>query len=251
MNEWLFYGLLIPTGFAVGAINTIAGGGSSILYPLLIFMGFSPHQAVGTSRLAFLTQGISGILGFRSKGFYLFPLNLYSGLIAASGAFIGAGIGLAIDGTIYKKIIALIIALTTVAGFWHAGGNKIEKKSNADSKNRRTLTYILFFFLGIYSGFIQTGLGFLILTVLHSVEKMNLNQANSIKAMVIFLSGIPSLLMFSSFGQVRWSEAVLLAAGTATGSWLTSRWSVKIKENKLKRIIALLVLLLAIKLWLY
>ncbi len=247
MNEWLHSGLLLITGFLVGVINTLGGGGSSLLYPLLIFMGFSPHQAVGTSRLAFLTQGIVGILGFKSKGFYEYPLNIRLGLIAAAGAFIGAAAGLSVNPGTYKKIIALVIALVTIAGFFHT--RRPEKTTKTDP--RRILTYILFFFLGIYSGFIQTGLGFLILTTLLWTEHMNITRANSIKAMVVFLSGIPSLLMFSTYGQVRWHEAVLLALGTAAGSWWSSRWSTSVNEKKLKYLIALLVLFLAAKLWFY
>ena len=241
LHDILIFGL----GMVVGGLNTLGGGGSSLLYPALIFMGFSPHQAVGTARPAFLTQGLFGALGYARRGRILWPFALWMGLAAMAGAFIGAGIGLAISPLVFKKVIATVIALVSLSVF-------LPRPSSSYSDRPRlslTVNILLFFFLGMYSGFIQTGLGFLILIVLAGFNRLHIHTANGIKAIVIMLSGIPSLLMYAAGGYVLWHPALFLAAGTATGSFLMGYFSVQWPVRTVKIIISAMVIIMAIRLW--
>ncbi len=245
METLVQFFILFLVGAAVGFINTIGGGGSSLLYPVLMLMGFSPHEAVGTSRPAFLTQGISGILGFKSKGIFHYPINLYLGLSAFTGSILGAMISLKISPDSYKKIILLVILLVTLGGFLF--NKKPKNRSNPDDIKLIPVLFV-FFFLGVYSGFIQTGLGFLILFTMQSLLKSDIHYANSIKAMVVFMAGIPALVIFARAGYVHWLESFVIALGTGIGSWFTSRWSVDINRKSVQKIIVTIILILIIKL---
>ena len=75
MMEWYKIILITVTGFVSGFLNTMAGGGSLIALPVLIFLGLPPAVANGTNRIAILAQNISGVAGFRSKGIFIFPYN--------------------------------------------------------------------------------------------------------------------------------------------------------------------------------
>jgi len=249
MPDYAIYGLIFVTGLVAGFINTIAGGGSALIYPLLIFAGLSPHQAIGTARPAFLMQGLAAWLGFKSKKIHLFPFNLYVAIAAAAGSTIGARLSLAVPPEMLKKIIALVIAGVTLYVLLAKPVSPRPGQSVIPSGKRLWLNILVFFLLGIYSGFIQTGLGYMIIIALMLLNGMNLTQANSIKALVILVSGIPSLLIFAKAGMVKWLEALILAAGMALGSWITSRWSVEADEKKVKRITGALALLMALKLW--
>jgi len=249
MFEYVLFILIFLTGLAAGFINTVAGGGSALIYPLLIFAGLTPHQAIGTARPAFLMQGLAAWWGFKSKKVHLFPFNLYVALAAAAGSIIGARLSLAVPPETLKKIIALVIAAVTV---YVLSAKPVSARSEAPvfPRGRKlALNLAVFFLLGIYSGFIQTGLGYMIIAALMVLNGMNLTQANSVKALVILVSGIPSLWIFARAGMVRWPEAAALAAGMAAGSWLTSRWSVDADERLVRRITGVLALLMALKLW--
>jgi len=250
MPEVWILALIFLTGFAVGFVNTLGGGGSSLIYPLLIFFGFSPHEAIGTARPGFLMQGFFGWLGFKSKKLHLFPFNLYVALAATGGSVLGAHLSLQVPPGLMKKIIALVIASVTV---YILAGERLNVKKNVASNTFKTgklrLNLFVFFILGVYSGFIQTGIGFMIILTLMLINRMNVTAANSVKAMVILLSGIPSLIIFAKAGMVHWKEGIVLASGTASGAWFTSRWSVGADERKVKAIVGLLAVLMAVKLW--
>ena len=111
MEEWYHYLLLIAVGFAVGFINTVAGGGSLLSLPVLIFLGLPPSVANGTNRVAIVIQTFIGVAGFRSKGVTTFPFNLYLGISALLGAIIGAQIAVDINGETFNKLLARAMVL--------------------------------------------------------------------------------------------------------------------------------------------
>ncbi len=246
----LNYLLLILTGMLVGFINTLAGGGSSILYPVLIFMGMPIHTAIGTSRVGFLAQGIFSVAGFKSKGIFLFPFNLYVALAAMFGGLLGAWISLQTTAKHLTRILALVMILIAILILIQS---KLKKTFNQHRIIGKWLwiSFLVYFIIGMYGGFIQAGMGFMIILAGTLVNHFNLTESNSIKALIVLILTIPTLYMFAVKGYVDWQAGVAIAIGTATGSWLTSRWSVNVNETYLRRIIAAVVVLLAFKLWFY
>ncbi len=234
----------------VGFVNTLAGGGSSILYPILIFLGMPIHTAIGTSRVGFLAQGIFSVAGFKSKGVFLFPFNLYVALAAMLGGILGAWISLQIPGKNLTKILAFIMIMIA---FLILIQSKLKKQYDHHKITGKWLwvSFIVYFIIGLYGGFIQAGMGFMIILAGSLVNRFNLTEANSIKALIVLVLTIPTLYMFASKGFVNWEAGIAIAIGTATGSWLTSRWSVHANETYLRLFIASLVVLLAVKLWFY
>ena len=82
MNPTVEIIILISVGFVAGAINTLAGGGSLLTLPILIFLGLPPNIANGTNRIAILFQNIFTTAGFKSKGVVTFPFSIYVGISA-------------------------------------------------------------------------------------------------------------------------------------------------------------------------
>ncbi len=242
--------VLVLAGMLVGFINTLAGGGSSVLYPILIFMGMPIHTAIGTSRVGFLAQGIFSVAGFKSKGVFLYPFNLYVALSAMTGGLAGAWISLHTSAQNLTRILALIMLLIA---FLILVQSKIKKTHhNPRLKGKYLIVSILVYFvIGLYGGFIQAGMGFMIILAGTLTNRLNLTQANSIKALIVLVMTLPALYMFAVKGFVNWQAGMFIALGTAIGSWLTSRWSVKINEKYIRLIIASIVVVLAIKLWWY
>ena len=250
MEEWYHYVLLIVVGFAVGFINTVAGGGTLLSLPVLIFLGLPPSVANGTNRVAIVIQTAFATAGFKSKGVTTFPFNAYLGASALLGAIIGASIAVDIDGAVFNKILAVImIAVILIIVF----KPKINLK---DVHERLTGKYLwlgmlAFFFFGIYGGFINAGLGFIIILFLHFFNHMSLVRANATKVAVVCIYTLSALVVFILNDKVNWAVGFVLAIGNATGAWIASRVSVNKGDGFIKTFLLVVVGIMAIKLWFF
>ncbi len=101
-------------GVVAGVLNTLAGGGSLLTLPLLIFLGLPPNVANGTNRVAIFIQNIFGTAGYRSKGCNTYPYNIYFGVSALLGAIIGAKLAIDIKGDVFNKILAVVMILVVI-----------------------------------------------------------------------------------------------------------------------------------------
>ena len=106
--------LIISIGFIAGFINTVAGGGSLLTMPVLIFLGLPPAVANGTNRVAILAQNIFGVAGFKSKGVSAFPYSIWLAISALLGAIIGAWIAVDIRDDLFNKILAVVIVIAVI-----------------------------------------------------------------------------------------------------------------------------------------
>ncbi len=248
--EWLDFVWLILAGLVTGFINVIAGGGSLITLPLLIFLGLSPVAANATNRLGILSQNVFSVLGFRSKGVSAWPYSLYLGLVSSVGAIIGARISLDIPDDIFNRIIALIMVMVVITII-------LQKKQQAAglaerlTKKYKIAGYVAFFFIGIYGGFIQAGSGFLMMAALTGINRFSLVKTNSAKVLIALVYTLFSIGVFIYAGVIDWVYAIVLAIGNATGGWFASRWSVDKGDVWVKRALVIIVIFLAIKLWFY
>ncbi len=252
MEEYVKLLILIPVGIAAGFINTVAGGGSLLSLPTMIFLGLPPNIANGTNRVAIFLQNISGIAGFRSKGIFIFPYSLWLGLAALAGAIAGARISIDLDPKTFNHIIAIImVAVVLLIVFNPIKHNNGNPASEDFSLKARITGVITFFFVGIYGGFIQAGVGFLIMGSLSYINKLSLVKVNSIKVFVVFTYTIAALLVFIIEDQINWLFGLILASGNMTGAWIASRWSVDKGDKWIKRILLVVVIAMAIRLWFY
>lgn len=248
MELELFFLVLI--GFVAGVINILAGGGSLLTLPMLIFIGLPPSIANGTNRVAILIQNIFSISGFRSKGVNTFPYSIYFGISAMLGAIIGAQIAIDIKGDLFNKILAIIMVLV-VTYLVINRKTKYEDLIERITGKHLWISLVLFFFIGIYGGFIQAGTGFLILLVLSGVNRFSLVKSNAIKVVVAFIYTISALAIFVWNDQVNWKYGLVLSVGNALGGWFASRWSVKKGDGLIKIFLIIMVTIMAIKLWFF
>ncbi len=241
--------LVTGAGFAAGFINTVAGGGSLISLPILIFLGLPPAVANASNRVAIFSQNIFGVLGFKSKGVSAFPFSLWLGLSALIGAVIGAKIAVDIPEELFNKLLAVIMIIVVVFIV-----KKSIRKENGELLERMNakhqfVSIVLFFFVGIWGGFIQAGVGFLIIMVLTSVNRFSLVKTNSAKVLVVLVYTSAALVVFILEGTINWWYGGLLAIGNSGGAWVASRWSVEKGDKWVMLILVIAVVAMAIKLW--
>lgn len=241
---------LILAGFLAGFINTIAGGGTLITLPALIFMGLPPSVANGTNRIAIFLQTLSGVAGFKSKGVSTFPFSIYCGISALLGSVIGAKIAVDIKGDTFNKILAAIMIAVVILIIFKPKvklGELVERTTG----KYLWISIVAFFFLGIYGGFINAGIGFLIIILLSYVNKMNLIRVNAAKLAVVSIYTFGALIVFYLNDKINWKYGLIMSIGNILGAWISSRLAVKKGDRYVKSFLIFMVLVMAIKLWFY
>ena len=242
--------LLTLAGFAAGFINTIAGGGSLITLPTLIFLGLPPSVANGTNRIGIFLQTFSGAVGYRSKGIKTFPFSIYCGFSALGGSLIGAKIAIDISGALFNKILAIVMIVVVLLIVFKPK-IKTEDLLERTTGKHLWISIVVFFFLGIYGGFINAGIGFVLLLFIAYFNKMSLVKANATKVTIACIYTVGALVMFYLNDKISWKHGLFLAAGNIVGAWISSRWAVKMGDGVIRIFLIVMVTLMAVKLWFF
>ncbi len=241
--------ILIGAGVFAGFVNSIAGGGSLLVMPLLIFMGLPSAEANGTNRVAIFIQNIFSVAGYRSKGVYVFPFAIYVAIPAIAGAIIGSNIAVDIGDQLFNRILAIVMLVVMAISVFRPA-IKINPEEIL-SRNKIWTSVVAFFFLGIYGGFIQAGIGFLIIATLTGIHGFNMAKTNSIKVFVILCYTVAAVAVFYIEDKIRWEYGLILAIGNSLGAWVGSRWSVGKSDRMIRMILLVMVVALSFKLWFF
>jgi len=241
--------ILLICGVIAGFINTVAGGGSLLTLPILIFMGLPSNIANGTNRIAIFMQNIFSISGYKSRGVSDFKYSSWLSVSALIGSIIGAKIAINIDEDMFNKILSVVIIIVVLTIIYN------KKTFNINSENisieKKIISVIMFFFIGIYGGFIHAGVGFLILSILSNYNGIQLSKANSIKVFVVFVYTFFALIVFIMENKINWILGINLGIGNSIGGWVASRWSYNKSDKIIKIFIVISSSIMAIKLWFY
>jgi uncharacterized membrane protein YfcA len=242
----LTYILILATGLAAGFINVMAGGGSSLTLPLLIFLGMDPNVANGTNRIAIAVQNISAVVSFKSENISNFKLSGKMAVFTIPGAVAGALLANNIESVVFEKILGVVILLIVI-------NMLIPRKKGFELKEYTDklpgLTYLFMFLIGFYGGFIQVGIGFIIMAVLYNYLKMKLVFVNMHKVLIVLIYTVPALLIFIFMGNIDYVTGFVLAVGNSAGAFFAAKMSVKKGDKIIKRVLIVSLVILSIKLF--
>lgn len=241
---------IIVAGVFAGFLNVVAGGGSLITLPLLIFMGLPPTIANGTNRIAILAQNSFAVAKFNQKGVSSYPYSIYLGLSALVGSFVGALLVVDINEELFKKILSLVMVGVAILMLFNTKKSQQNEEESLTVKNQ-FLGVLSFFFIGIYGGFLHAGIGFIIILTLTKLNGFSLVKTNSIKVTVALVYTIAAVGVFIYKDAINWKYAIILAVGNSLGGYLGSVFSVKRGDSWIKGILLITILALAIKLWFF
>jgi len=237
---------LAAVGFVSGFLNILAGGGSLLTLPLLIFLGLPATVANGTNRVGILCQNLFAIGSFRRHGVLPLKLALLCTAPALVGSYLGALLAVQIDERLFQRLLAGIM-IGVLGIILIDPAKRLQGQEHHFTPLRLAVLLICFFLIGIYGGFVQAGVGFLILPAL-LVHGFDLVRTNAVKIFVILAFTVPALAVFVWHDQVDWLLGLVLAAGNASGGWIASHMAVKKGHDWIKRVVSVIVLLLALKL---
>ena len=220
--NWYFVPLLLTAGFACGLINVLAGSGSLLTLPLLIYMGLPAPVANATNRVAILLQNVVGVESYRRAG-VLEPRRLPLLLVPSiAGALVGARIAVDIDEELLRRTLGALMVVMAVVLFarprrWLEGAGRGARQASG------WLLAPLFFVIGAYGGFIQAGVGIFLLAGLVLGAGYDVVRANAVKVLLVLCYTVFALALFAYHGQVNWSFGLVLAVGNMAGAWVGVR----------------------------
>ena len=217
--------ILLIVGLIAGFLNVIAGGGSMLTIPTMVFLDMPGPVANGTNRIAILAQNVTATIAFFRKGFSDFKLSITLSLCALPGAIIGAMYGTRLEGVWFNRTLAIIMICVVLYMLFEKKDK--DKKPAGDNKPKRLLLgHILMVGVGFYGGFIQVGVGFLTFPLFHHVMGMDLVRVNMHKVFIIAIYTIPTLIIFASNVEILWLAGISLAVGNSLGGWVGAHFSV-------------------------
>jgi len=253
MDSPLGYLLLFATGLIAGTVNVVAGGGSFLTLPVLIFLGLPPGIANGTNRVGIMLQNVAAVWSFRRYGLFDRSALAWAGLPALLGGALGAWLALWISDRAFQQILALLMVAVTLYTLWSPRREAGPPQTAEGESPRRPAgsPWILaagFFAVGIYGGFIQAGVGYLVLAVT-TAAGLDLVRGNVVKVLAVLCLTAQALAIFAWQGRVDWPLGLCLAAGTILGGLLGVRLTVLKGHRWLRRAVTATIIVFAVKLW--
>lgn len=223
METWEYI-ILILGGIAAGIINTLAGNGSAITLSLLIFTGLPADIANATNRIGAAAQTITAVSSLRrtKRTRLLFKDGLWFLIPSIIGSVIGALIAVEVDPEALRTIIGGVMMLLLITMITNP--KKWARQTNADKSHKTVLNWIMIFLIALYGGFLQMGIGIMLLSVLVLIAQYSLRDANIIKLMIALTFVLPAFVVFILSGEIRWVPGLLLAAGQAIGAFIGARY---------------------------
>ncbi len=243
--------VLALVGILAGFVNVMAGGGSLLVMPVMVMMGLPGPTANGTTRVAILAQNITATAGFRKKGYRDLKLSLSLAACAVPGAAIGALLGTRLEGVWFNRVLAGVMIAVIILMATGPKHSPAVSTARPRTRGRLVLGHGLMVLAGLYGGFIQAGVGFILMAILHRVMGLDLVRVNMHKVFIVGVYTIVALAVFAARGSVLWSTGLVLAAGMALGGWIGSHVAVG-KGEKLIRIVlnvALVAMAARLLLW--
>lgn len=245
MNDLLAVLLLFVVGTISGFINVMAGGGSTLTLPILIFLGLDSAIANGTNRIGLISQNIAGILSFKKENVSQIKLSVRLSLLTLPGAIIGAIYATKIDNDLFQKLLGIVMISIVITMLIP---NSKKHINEIISTKMPWAIYPSMFALGFYGGFIQVGIGFLLMLALHRILKLSLVYVNMHKVFIVMMYTIPAIFVFALTGNINWFYGLSLAAGTAVGAWWSAKLAVKKGEKIIKVVLIIVIIVMSIKL---
>ena len=238
--------LLVICGVATGFLNTMAGGGSLLSVPLMIFLGVPGTVANGTMRIAILMQNISAVWTFYRKGIANFKLSLSLAACTIPGTLVGAWLASKIPNDNFNTLLAIIMVIILVV--MAIPQKKILHDKQKPSRARLIAGHICMLALGFWGGFIHIGVGFLLMPALNRVMQLDLVTTNAHKVLIVLCYTLVAILVFASQLELIWSYGLALGVGTMFGAWIAANMQVKHGIGPIKVTLNIVVVAFIIKL---
>lgn len=226
--------LLVITGLIAGVINTLAGGGSNLTLPALMLMGMPADVANGTNRVGVVLQTLVATRGFSKHGKLptqdLGPVmlpTLVGGLLGAVTAAYTPGI--ALKPLLLGAMVGMTIIMLVKPDIISPPPDTVPY-----TMKERPSAWIWLGIAGFYGGFVQAGVGFILITALAGTLRYDLVRTNALKVVCTLAFTSLALVVFVIHDQVLWLPGLVLACGTMLGAQIAVKFAIRVQPTTLK-----------------
>jgi uncharacterized membrane protein YfcA len=239
--------ILAIVGAIAGFLNVLAGGGSALTIPMMIFLGYDATVANGSNRIAIQVEALSAVAAYRNQNHSDFPLSLKLSLMTLPGGILGAFYAVKIDDALFTKILGVVMILIIIT-LMFPKSEVIEHAKH--HKWKSWLAWPGMFAVGFYGGFIQAGVGFVIMATLLHLYGMNLIKINMHKVFIVMVFTVPAVILFIVTDNVDWFAAIALSLGMMLGTFAAVKASLKKGEKFVRLILGVSLFIIAVRLFL-
>ena len=245
--------MMIAAAFAAGLINSIAGGGTLITFPILIWLGLDPKVANATSTVALWPGLFGGLFGYRNELENSSTILLRLGATSVIGGALGAWLLIWTPSPTFARLVPFLILFATI--LFMAQGTITRRlrlqEIVAQPKASWWLGAIIFqFFSSIYGGYFGAGNGILMLAAMGLLGLHDLNRANGIKNFLGICINSIAVVSFAISGLVVWPVAVIMAGAALLGGYVGAKMAVRVGQVVIRRaIVAIGFMITFVMIW--
>ncbi|TWT66471.1 hypothetical protein CA85_25660 [Allorhodopirellula solitaria] len=218
------YGLLMVAGFLAGIVNTVAGGGSFLTLPALMLFGLDPKTANATNRIAILCSTASAVATFRKHGHLDRALTIRLGVPTLAGVPVGALLAVYLSADAFESVFGVLFIVMAVLLM---ANPKRFLESGQHATYPAAWQYPVFFSIGIYVGFIQAGMGILLLLAMSFFTNSTLAASNAVKNSIGLVVTLTAAIVFIAYGMVDWVPGLVMAVGNVVGGVVGAQLAIK------------------------
>ena len=236
--------LLASASFIAGIINSIAGGGSFLTFPALVFTGVPTIAANATSAVAVFPGYLSGALGF-AKELKEFPKSKFLLLITLSimGGIGGSLLLLITPASVFSYIIPWLLGFATLL---FAFGDFVAKWAEKNSNSNGFLGNLTTLIVCIYGGYFNGGLGIILLALFSTLGMRDIHLMNGLKNIMSFALSAASVVTFAIAGIVFWQQAIIMMIAATIGGYFGVVVARKLSKNTIRMIIVIIGLIMTV-----
>jgi uncharacterized membrane protein YfcA len=234
---------MLCAAFAAGVINSIAGGGTLLTFPVLIWLGLDPKVANGTSTVALWPGLFGGLFGYRKELENSSAILFRLGSISVLGGAFGAWLLIWTPSKVFASLVPFLILFATILFMFHGEINKRLRLGSLDEKPMGlwwTGAIVFQFFSAMYGGYFGAGNGILMLAAMGLLGLHDINRANGIKNFLGICINSIAVLSFSLAGLVVWEDALVMACGALVGGYFGASMAKRVGQKWVRRAIVLI-----------
>jgi uncharacterized protein len=215
--------LLFGAAVAGGALNSVAGGGSFLSFPALLFTGMPPVQSNATNTVALWPGALASAIGYRNElAGEKHALIIEFVVISLVGGIAGAVLLLHTPQSTFMKMIPWLLLVATLIFTF---GGKITRALRARGYELSTpIVLLLQLITAVYGGFFGAGIGILMLAILSLIGMEHIHQMNGLKNILATCINGVAVIAFILAGVVEWRQAALMIVGGIIGGYGTAKF---------------------------
>ena len=223
--------------FLAGGINSIAGGGSLILFPTLVALGLPTVDANVTNSVAQWPGYLGGVAGFREEYVGQRSRLIRFGTVAVLGGITGCVVLLTTPPAAFDIVVPILVLLASLLLAVQPFVNKRLRKAEEVGRTRDPVwVYVALFLAAVYGGYFGGALGVILVAVL-GLALHRLKLANALKSALSAITATVTLVIFGIFGPVHWLVVAVAAPASLVGGFLGARVATRIPSTPLRILI--------------